>query len=109
MRSARFSRGFSDYQIKMAFIMPTMILLILMNIFPLLWSLYLSFHRYKASMPNRPAKFIGVQNYARLLIGCSPNERSGDLGLFSNDRLLCRPCRYHPIYHRFRIGVASQS
>ena len=67
MRSARFSRGFSDYQIKMAFIMPTMILLILMNIFPLLWSLYLSFHRYKASMPNRPAKFIGVQNYARLL------------------------------------------
>ena len=67
MRSARFSRGFSDYQIKMAFIMPTMILLILMNIFPLLWSLYLSFHRYKASMPNRPAKFIGLQNYARLL------------------------------------------
>ena len=67
MRSARFSRGFSDYQVKMAFIMPTMILLILMNIFPLLWSLYLSFHRYKASMPNRPAKFIGVQNYARLL------------------------------------------
>ena len=47
--------------------MPTMILLILMNIFPLLWSLYLSFHRYKASMPGRPPKFIGVQNYARLL------------------------------------------
>ena len=67
MQSTRFSRGLSDRQIKMAFIMPTMILLILMNIFPLLWSLYLSFHSYKASMPNRPAKFIGVQNYARLL------------------------------------------
>ena len=60
------SRGMSDYQLKMAFIMPTMILLILMNIFPLLWSLYLSFHRYKASMPT-PPKFIGVRNYARLL------------------------------------------
>lgn len=67
MPSTRFSRGLSDYQIKMMFIMPTMILLILMNIFPLLWSLYLSFHRYKASMPGRPPKFIGVQNYARLL------------------------------------------
>jgi len=67
MQSTRFSRGLSDHQIKMVFIMPTMILLILMNIFPLLWSLYLSFHRYRASMPNRPAKFIGVQNYARLL------------------------------------------
>lgn len=67
MQSTRFSRGLSDHQIKMVFIMPTMILLILMNIFPLLWSLYLSFHRYRASMPNRPAKFIGVQNYAKLL------------------------------------------
>ena len=56
----------SDYQLKMAFIMPTMILLILMNIFPLLWSLYLSFHRYKASMPTAP-RFIGVRNYSRLL------------------------------------------
>ena len=103
MRSARFSRGFSDYQIKMAFIMPTMILLILMNIFPLLWSLYLSFHRYKASMPNRPAKFIGCPELRTIADG------SGDLGLFSNDRLLCRPRRYHPIHHRFRVSVTPQS
>ena len=67
MQSTRFSRGLSDYQVKMAFIMPTMVLLILMNIFPLLWSLYLSFHRYKASMPNISPKFIGVDNYAQLL------------------------------------------
>ena len=43
MRSARFSRGFSDYQIKMAFIMPTMILLILMNIFPAAMVIVLEF------------------------------------------------------------------
>ena len=103
MRSARFSRGFSDYQIKMAFIMPTMILLILMNIFPLLWSLYLSFHRYKASMPNRPAKFIGLQNYARLLT--DPEI----WGYFQTNRLLCRTRCYHPIHHRFRVSVTPQS
>ena len=67
MQKIRFARGLSDYHIKMAFIMPTIILLILMNIFPLLWSLYLSFHRYKASIPNRLPKFIGVRNYAQLL------------------------------------------
>ena len=67
MKEKRAPRGLSDYQIKMAFIMPTMALLIVMNIFPLLWSLYLSFHRYRASMPNRPAKFIGFGNYAQLL------------------------------------------
>ena len=66
MQTNRFTRGMSDYQLKMAFIMPTMILLILMNIFPLLWSLFLSFHRYKASMPTAP-KYIGVRNYTRLL------------------------------------------
>ena len=37
------SRGMSDYQLKMAFIMPTMILLILMNIFPLLCVAVLEF------------------------------------------------------------------
>ena len=67
MQKIRLARGLSDYQIKMAFIMPTMILLILMNIFPLLWSLYLSFHRYKASLPTRLPKFIGVRNYEQLL------------------------------------------
>lgn len=66
MQTNRFSRGMSDYQLKMAFIMPTMILLILMNIFPLLWSLYLSFHDYEASM-QKPPVFIGAKNYVDVL------------------------------------------
>ena len=67
MQTDRFSRGMSDYQLKMAFIMPTMILLILMNIFPLLWSLFLSFYRYKVNIPTSPPKYIGVGNYVQLL------------------------------------------
>lgn len=59
--------GLSDYQIKIAFIMPTMILLILMNIFPLLWSLALSFYKYRTNLPNIPPKFVGFKNYIRLL------------------------------------------
>ncbi|MCY4402615.1 MAG: sugar ABC transporter permease [Candidatus Poribacteria bacterium] len=66
MQTNRFSNGMSDYQLKMAFIMPTMILLIVMNIFPLLWSLYLSFHDYEASM-RKPPVFIGAKNYVDIL------------------------------------------
>lgn len=66
MKFNRFSHGMSDYQLKMAFIMPTMVLLILMNIFPLLWSLFLSFHDYEASMPKAP-RFIGGENYVDVL------------------------------------------
>lgn len=66
MQRDRFSRGMNDYQLKMAFIMPTMALLILMNVFPLLWSLFLSFHDYQASMKRAP-KFIGADNYLDVL------------------------------------------
>jgi len=56
----------SDSQIKMMFIIPTLMLLTAMNIFPLLWSLYLSFFNCKAgSLELR--KFVGMQNYSRLL------------------------------------------
>ena len=66
MNFNRFSHGMSDYQLKMAFIMPAMVLLILMNIFPLLWSLFLSFHDYDAKMPKSP-RFIGANNYIDIL------------------------------------------
>lgn len=59
-------RELRDYQLKMVFIVPVISLLIVMNIFPLLWSLYLSFHRYSAIKPSGPV-FIGTRNYSRIL------------------------------------------
>lgn len=65
-QSVRFTRGMSDSQIKMMFIIPTLTLLVAMNIFPLLWSLYLSFFKCKAgSLELR--EFVGTRNYSRLL------------------------------------------
>lgn len=58
-------RALKDYQLKMIFIMPTMILLIVMNIFPLLWSLILSFSKYSA-IGSEAADFIGIKNYTRI-------------------------------------------
>ena len=45
--------------------MPTLVLLIVMNIFPLLWSLVLSFSKYSA-IGSKPPDFIGTDNYSRI-------------------------------------------
>ena len=60
------ARGMQDYRLKMMFIMPTIILLVVMNIFPLLWSLALSFTKYSAITPD-PAQFVGTSNYTQVL------------------------------------------
>lgn len=45
---------------------PALIILFVMNIFPLLWSFGLSFFNYKASSPRVPS-FRGLSNYERVL------------------------------------------
>jgi multiple sugar transport system permease protein len=55
-----------DRAMKIAFIAPTLIFLIVFNVFPLLYSLGYSFTDFKASS-NEPANFVGLQNYRELL------------------------------------------
>jgi multiple sugar transport system permease protein len=45
---------------------PALMLLFLMNIFPLLWSLGLSFFAYRANRARAPS-WVGLDNYARVL------------------------------------------
>lgn len=63
-RAAR--RGLSDLSIRNLFIIPTILFLIVFNIFPLLYSLGYSFTDFRAST-NAPANFVGLQNYRELL------------------------------------------
>jgi multiple sugar transport system permease protein len=56
----------SDGTIQRLFIMPTLVLLIVWNIFPLFYSLYLSFTRYSHSGKLAPV-WIGTANYGSLL------------------------------------------
>jgi multiple sugar transport system permease protein len=60
-------RGLSDRAIAWWFITPTILLLLAINIFPLLWSVYLSFTNYKANRANRGAEWIGLENYQSVL------------------------------------------
>jgi multiple sugar transport system permease protein len=59
-------QGMSDLAIRNWFIIPTVAFLIVFNIFPLLYSLGFSFTDYRATS-NRPANFLGLQNYQELL------------------------------------------
>lgn len=57
----------SDRAIAWLFIAPTMILLVFINIYPLLWSIYLSFTDYKANRPGVEISWIGAKWYTKIL------------------------------------------
>jgi len=64
---ARQLRGLSDRAIAWLFVTPTILLLLAINIFPLIWTIQLSFTNYKANRAARGEKFIGLRNYERVL------------------------------------------
>jgi multiple sugar transport system permease protein len=65
-RSSSGRRHLSDIQIVWLFITPTLILLILMNIFPLIYSLFLSFTNYSV-IADKPPEWVGLANYQHIL------------------------------------------
>ena len=71
----RFGR-LSDRWLITLFLSPTMILLLLIAIFPLIWSLYLSFTQYSVIKDAATGpQWVGLRNYAQLLTDKSVWER----------------------------------
>ena len=64
---ARRVRGLSDRAIAWLFVAPTIFLLLAINIFPLIWTVRLSFTNYRANRPNEEVEFVGLRNYVRIL------------------------------------------
>ncbi len=60
-------KGLSDRGLAMLFVAPTIVLLLAINIFPLIWTIYLSFTNYRVNRPNRDVDFVGLRNYERIL------------------------------------------
>lgn len=67
MRVAGKIKGLSDRAIAWLFVGPTILLLLAINIFPLLWTINLSFTNFKANRLNRAVEYIGFGNYKRIL------------------------------------------
>ena len=66
VRVARKIRGLSDRAIAWIFVAPTIFLLLAINIFPLIWTIRLSFTNFKANR-NRDVEWVGMRNYERIL------------------------------------------
>lgn len=60
-------KGLSDRAIAWVFLAPTIIILLAINIFPLIWTIYLSFTNYRVNRPNKDVEIIGLRNYERIL------------------------------------------
>ena len=60
-------RGLSDKALAWLFIGPTMLILLVINIFPLLWTIKLSFTNYRANRPNAEVSNLGIDNYVAVL------------------------------------------
>lgn len=66
-RVARRLRGLSDRAIAWIFVAPTIALLLAINIFPLIWTVRLSFTNFRVNRVNADVKWIGLRNYERIL------------------------------------------
>ena len=60
------ARGLSDLTIRNLFIIPTIVFLIVFNVFPLIYSLWTAFTDYRAST-SADANWVGLQNFRELL------------------------------------------
>jgi multiple sugar transport system permease protein len=71
--------GISDRWITVSFLSPTLLLLLFVTIFPLIWSLYLSFTQWSVTRDAREAPvWVGTQNYVELLSPGRTGERTWD-------------------------------
>ena len=60
-------KGLSDRSIAWIFVAPTIFLLLAINIFPLIWTIWLSFTNFRVNRVNADVKWIGLRNYERIL------------------------------------------
>ncbi len=59
--------GLSDRAIAWIFVAPSIALLLAVNIFPLIWTIRLSFTNFRVNRPNRDVEWIGLENYRDIL------------------------------------------
>ncbi len=64
---ARRVRGLSDRTIAWIFVAPSIFLLLAVNIFPLIWTIRLSFTNFRVNRPNNDVEWVGLRNYERIL------------------------------------------
>ena len=65
-------KGLSDKAIAWIFIAPTLILLLAIHIYPLIYAIRMSFTNFYANKIGSEVKSVGLQNYKKILITMMP-------------------------------------
>ncbi|MBI2123520.1 MAG: hypothetical protein HYT96_05105, partial [Armatimonadetes bacterium] len=73
--------GWIDRQAKSLFLLPAVLLLVLLSVFPLIVSVYLSLVRFQLVPGGFKFTFVGIANYRKLVAGI---EREHFLGLLAD-------------------------
>ena len=60
-------KGLSDRAVAWVFITPTLLLLLAINIYPLIYAISMSFTNFYANKLGREIKWVGLKNYAKIL------------------------------------------
>jgi len=61
------AKGLSDRAVAGIFITPTLLLLLAINIYPLIYAISMSFTNFYANKLGREIKWVGLKNYAKIL------------------------------------------
>ena len=61
------AKGLSDRAVAWIFISPTLLLLLAINIYPLIYAISMSFTNFYANKLGREIKWVGLKNYAKIL------------------------------------------
>ena len=61
------AKGLSDRAVAWIFITPTLLLLLAINIYPLIYAISMSFTNFYANKLGREIKWVGLKNYAKIL------------------------------------------
>ncbi len=81
-----FSASFSEWSDRRAptlLILPTVLIILALSIYPLLLSLYLALSRFKLVRGGYELKFVGLRNFKKLLFGSQQYHFLGTLGQIS--------------------------
>ena len=60
-------KGLSDKAVGWLFIGPTLLLLLAINIYPLIYAIKMSFTNFYANKIGRVPEFVGLKNYIKIL------------------------------------------
>ena len=61
------AKGLSDRAVAWIFITPTLLLLLAINVYPLIYAISMSFTNFYANKLGREIKWVGLKNYAKIL------------------------------------------